>query len=108
MPLLGSKDLNELPPRIQRLRMRLMRYRYTISHVPGKNMATADVLSRAPQKGLTDTHLETDLNLYVNMVMDSLPATEKRLQEIKEHQDRDEILREIKRYCREGWPDRFM
>lgn len=107
VPLLGSKDLDELPPRIQRLRMRLMRYRYTISHVPGKNMATADVLSRAPQKGVTDTHLETDLNLYVNMVMNSLPATEKRLQEIKEHQDRDEILREVKRYCLEGWPDKF-
>lgn len=107
VPLLGSKDLNELPPRIQRLRMRLMRYRYTISHVPGKDMATADVLSRAPQKDMKDTKLETELNLYVNMVMDSLPATEKRLQEIKEHQDRDEILRQVKKYCLEGWPDKF-
>ncbi|KAJ8389952.1 hypothetical protein AAFF_G00112370 [Aldrovandia affinis] len=48
VPLLGSRNLDELPPRIQRLRMRLMRFSYTISHVPGKEIATADVLSRAP------------------------------------------------------------
>ena len=106
VPLLGVKDLDELPPRIQRLRMRLMRYRYTIAHVPGKLMATADVLSRAPQKGEPDTHLETQLNLYVNMILSSLPATETRLQEIKEHQDRDEVIQEVKKYCHEGWPDR--
>lgn len=45
--------------------------------------------ARAPQKEMTDTHLETDLNLYVN----SLPAMEKRLQEIKEHQGTDQIRR---------------
>ena len=107
VPLLGVKDLDELPPRIQRLRMRLMRYRYTVAHVPGKLMATADVLSRAPQKGEPDTHLETQLNQYVNMTMSSLPATETRLQEIKVHQDRDKVLQEVKKYCHEGWPDRF-
>lgn len=31
VPLLGSKNLDELPPRVQRLKMRLMRYTYTIS-----------------------------------------------------------------------------
>lgn len=107
VPLLESKDLDKLSPRIQRLQMRLMQYRYTISHVPGKNMATADVLSRAPKKEMKDTKRGTELNLYANMVMDSLPATEKRLQEIKKHQDRDEILRQVKQYCHEGWPDKF-
>ena len=40
--LLGQKTLDELPPRIQRFRMRLMRFRYSISHVPGKDLITAD------------------------------------------------------------------
>lgn len=35
VPLLGSKTLDELPPRIHRLRMRLLRFSYTISHVAG-------------------------------------------------------------------------
>ena len=34
--LLGSKLLDSLPLRVQHFRMRLMRFTYTISHVPGK------------------------------------------------------------------------
>jgi hypothetical protein len=60
VPLLGSKSLDELPPRIQRLRMRLMAFCYSISHVAGNNLATADVLSRAPLR-------EKEVNMYVNM-----------------------------------------
>ena len=48
IPLLSTKNLDELPPRIQRFRMRLMRYHFTISHVPGKSLIIADTLSRAP------------------------------------------------------------
>ena len=34
-------NISEVPPHIQRLRMRLMRFSYTISHVLGKDIATA-------------------------------------------------------------------
>ena len=34
VPLLSSKNLDELPIRIQRFRLRLMRFCYSISHVP--------------------------------------------------------------------------
>ena len=40
--LLGPKTLDELPPSIQRFRMRIMRVRYSISHVPGNHLITAD------------------------------------------------------------------
>ena len=106
VPLLGSKNLDELPPRIQRLKMRLMRYIYTISHVPGKNIATADVLSRAPERAAGDKDLETEINLYAHQVMSSLPATERRLQQIKDHQDKDDILKQVNQYCISGWPDK--
>uniref|UniRef100_A0A8C7Z7B9 ribonuclease H n=1 Tax=Oryzias sinensis TaxID=183150 RepID=A0A8C7Z7B9_9TELE len=42
--LLGGKALDDLPPRIQRFIIRLMRYNYKISHVAGKNLWTADTL----------------------------------------------------------------
>ena len=86
--------------------MRLMRYAYTISHVPGKNIATADVLSRAPERITGDRNLETEINLYVHQVMSNLPATEMRLQQIKDHQDRDDVLKQAKQYCNSGWPDK--
>lgn len=46
--LLGHKDLDQLPLRIQRMRIKLMRYQFQVKYVPGKLLATADTLSRAP------------------------------------------------------------
>lgn len=69
VPLLGSRSLDELPPCIQRLRMRLMRFSYTISHVPGEDIATADVLSRGPIENTAGGLQEEEVNLYVDTVM---------------------------------------
>ena len=51
--LLSSKPLDSLPLRVQCFRMRLMRFTYIISHVPGKDLTVADILSRAPTYLLT-------------------------------------------------------
>ena len=48
VPLLSTKSLDEMPLRIQRFRLRLIRYHYSISHVASKELCTADTLSRAP------------------------------------------------------------
>ena len=109
VPLLGSKNLDELPPRIQRFRMRLMKYSYNIVHIPGKELYTADTLSRAPlDKPLSeaDQQLNKDLSLYVLSILDNLPATEKQLENIRLHQDEDEICRKLKQFCAEGWPEK--
>ncbi|KAI4881647.1 hypothetical protein NFI96_006235, partial [Prochilodus magdalenae] len=105
VPLLGSKSLDELPPRIQRLRMRLMAFCYSISHVAGKKLATADVLSRAPLRESEQPKREEEIKLYVSMVVSTLPATEKRLQEIRKCQEGDEILIQVKRH---GIPSEVM
>ena len=47
IPLLSTKSLDTLPPRIIRFRLRLSYYSYSIQHVPGKLLYTADALSRA-------------------------------------------------------------
>ena len=46
--LLGSKNLDELPARVQRFWMRLMRFTYSIMYVPSKILTVADTLSQAP------------------------------------------------------------
>ena len=105
VPLLGSRCLHGMPPRIQRFRMRLMRYSYRIVHVPGKDLCTADALSRAPlYQSLTkdEKQLNAELNLYVSHVIDCLPTTERRLQEIRLQQDEDEICSKLKEFCGEG------
>ena len=94
VPLLGTaKSLDQLPPRIQRMRMRLMRFSYIINHVPGKELYTADTLSCAP---VTDVNVVDDLNneinMFVNVVMQGLPVTYTWVEEIKRHQIEDEMI----------------
>ena len=48
MPLFSTKHLDELPARVQRFRLRMMRFEFSISYVPGKELLIADALSRAP------------------------------------------------------------
>ena len=50
VPLLGTTQLDSLLPRVLRFRLRLTRFDYSISHVPGEYLCTADTLSRAPIK----------------------------------------------------------
>lgn len=92
IPLLGSRNLDELPPRIQRLRMCLMKFSYTTSHVAGREIATADVLSRAPVHSTAEGLHAEEINLYADSVLSGLPASEKTsLREIQTHRGNDEM-----------------
>ena len=49
--------------------MRMMRFNYTISHVSGKQLVIADMLSRAPTDlpSSSDLHFKADTQAFVNM-----------------------------------------
>ena len=108
VPLFGSKNLDELPIRVQRFRLRMMRFKFTISHVPGKSLLVADALSRAPcsEAGREDLLLQQETEAYVNIVVQNLPAMEKQLERIRWHQEEDEECKLAAEYCRSGWPSR--
>ncbi|CAG7723941.1 unnamed protein product, partial [Allacma fusca] len=84
-----TKLLDELSPRLQRFRMRLMRYTYNIVYVPGKELIPADVLSRKPLDNLDKNDLEEEMEAQVSMLMSIIPASEKKIQEIFEAQQLD-------------------
>ena len=50
VPLLTTHTLDQVPPHIQRFRMRLRFNLRNVIHVPGKQMYTSDALSRLVQK----------------------------------------------------------
>ena len=78
VPLFSSKDLDELPLRVQQFRLRMMRFLYTISHVPGKEIAIADALSCTPVAATLETTntLESETAAYVDFIVKNLPASE--------------------------------
>lgn len=105
--LLGSRALDDLPPRILRFRLRLLRFTYTIEHIPGKNPITADALSRAPIQApptAEETQLEKDVGAYINQMVEHLPASEGRLAQIRVTQDADSMCKRLKNLVKASWP----
>ena len=88
--------------------MRLMRFSFTVSYVPGKHLITADALSRAPLMDFphTEEDLHTTVDKYVCAVLSTFPATNKRIKEIQKSQTEDEVCQKLVQYCNNGWPNR--
>ena len=104
--LLATKELHKLPPRIQRFRLRLMRYNPDVVHVPGKQQVTADALSRAPASEPTESDIAfvDDTLLMGRQAIVNLPASSTKLQDIIACQKTDPELKEVRNYCSLGWP----
>lgn len=102
LSFLGGQELDTLPPHIQRFRMRLMRYSYKISHVPGKSLWTADTLSRAllpAVKESMDDELMESTNVYVDSIVEHLPASKSFLDNLRELLKSDSVCSNIMKMC---------
>ena len=89
--------------------MRMMRFSYTISHVPGKSLCTADALSQTPlvrPLNYEETKLETEVKAFVDSIVKYLLTTENRLEELRSQQQQDEVTKQLMSYCTEGWPEK--
>ena len=66
VPLLNSKCLNTLPPRVFWFRLQMDRFDYIIIHVQGKFLYTTDTPSRAPINDKeNELHLQKCTDVYV-------------------------------------------
>ncbi|UYV76843.1 K02A2.6-like [Cordylochernes scorpioides] len=106
VPNFTSKNIDDLTPRIQRLRLRIMRYSYKIVNTPGKNLIVTDALSRSPRMKVGTRELEEELCAYVQQVVSFMPISDVRVKEIKKSQDKDQVIQNIIKYTQEGWPER--
>ena len=108
VPLLGSKHLDNLPPRVLRFRLRLMRFSYSIQHVPGKLLYAADTLSRAPLRGKNSDpralEKQSDAELFIATVISHLPASQPRLQVYQKAQATDPVCSRVIAHCKSEWP----
>ena len=106
VPLLSTSDLSKIPLRIQRFRLRMMRYSPKIEHVSGRNQNTADALSRIPTEppNKNERKFISEVELYTRAAADQLPATPSKMTEILEAQKKDEEISQIRNYVCSGWP----
>ncbi|UYV67682.1 K02A2.6-like [Cordylochernes scorpioides] len=104
IPIFSTKNLDEMTPRIQRLRLRMMRYSYSIHHTPGKDIVVADALSRSPIKISHEKDLENEICSFVQQITSCPPFKDENMKEIWQYQNEERECREIKDYCEKGWP----
>ena len=105
VPLLGSKSLDTLPPRVLRFRIRLMRFQYSINHVPGKTLYMADTLSRAPLNIPTTNEITEDTEKFVQAIISGIPASKDYLESYRKAQSEDIVCSKLIEFCRSGWPN---
>ena len=105
--LLGSKHLNDLPPRILKFRLRLSRFDHLIEHTPGNQQHTVDVLSRATSILREIEHAQVDdIESFAKSVVSSLPVTQCALNNFRTAQADDPICSQVTEYCCSTWPNK--
>lgn len=96
-PLMNSKDLDKVPIRCQRLRMRLMRFNI-------EALAMADALSRGPVQNFGDKTSSVDVAAHKDPVLSHVPAMPQRMQEITDHTTTNPQVQVVRRFIQSGWP----
>lgn len=107
--VLQTKPIDELTPRLQRFRIRLMRYDYKIYYTPGKELVVADALSRNFSelcKIPENDELTEEVEAFVNLVVGSIQVKPYLIDKIKEEQNKDVVCNKLKDCIMSGWPSK--
>ena len=91
--------VEELPSRIQRFRVRLVRFQIKkMIHVAGKQMYTSDTLSRmsAVEQFAENLIDHDEMTLYVANIIEALPISDLRVQQIILEQQSDPVCCKLK------------
>ncbi|CAM1296134.1 Uncharacterised protein r2_g539 [Pycnogonum litorale] len=104
IPLLNDIELGKMPARIQRFRMRLMRFNYKVEHISGSANVIADALSRScGQLTQSDVAFMEQVELYAVSALYQT-ASSPRQEELKLQQGQDEVLSRVMNFVKHGWP----
>lgn len=104
--ILSSKFLDDLSPRLQRLRMKLLRFSFEVSHTPGKDLITADLLSRKPvgSPQTSDKHIQKDLHAATISTIKRVPASARMMGRIRDAQKQSSVGKQLLQFIQQGWP----
>ncbi|GBN33418.1 hypothetical protein AVEN_158693-1 [Araneus ventricosus] len=107
IPIFSKKNLDYLSPRLQRIKLRMIKFSYIVVHIPGKELFAADALSRNPQKvPYKREELEAEIDAFIQMITSSLPASSRRLDELRVAELKDETCQKLTDYVLKGWPSK--
>ena len=101
------RALDDVPPRIQRMRIRLMRFDFSVEYLPGSQLFPADTLSRFPLRTQPELIDSSDIvERYVSVIIASLPLTDVMIDKVRVATATDYALQRVIEMCNNGtWPD---
>ena len=85
-----------------------MGFSYEITHTAGKNLMTADTLSRVPGSSPVkeDLQQESEIDMFVRSMIGNISVSDKRQEEIRQKQNTDSIYSQvINFYKMDYWPE---
>ena len=105
LEIIFKKPLHAAPPRLQRMLLQLQRYQLKIVYTPGKDIAVADALSRHFLPDTCDDSISQESQLQVHAVVSRLPATDERLEQLRQSTQECEEMKTLKAAIMNGWPE---
>ena len=101
-----KKPLAVAPPRLQRMLLQLQKYDLEVIHVPGKDIPVSDTLSRnfLPAEPQDASNAE-DLNEYVHYIIDNLPVSDSKMEQLRNSTGTDPQLQDLTATIQDGWPN---
>lgn len=106
IPIL-NKNLNDCPARLQRMLIRLQKFDISVVYIPGKDLFIADALSRANYNRNNNYYIsdiDLDIEAQVCLVKNYVKMSDKRFIELQNETKNDEILSQLIKYIKHGWP----
>ena len=99
---ISKKPLSDLTPRLQRMRMQIQHYDYSVVHVPGRQMYVSDYLSRSCKSKTYEIDLHLDDPMPQICAIRVRDATS--VEEYTKATMQDTTLALISQYTQSGWP----
>ena len=99
---IARRNLSDCSSRIQRLLLKLQPYTFELIFTPGKHLVWADLLSRASNPN-RESSTEADVKVHVDMIVNSLPVSEQKWEEISRETKTDYKLSQVLKHVLDGW-----
>jgi hypothetical protein len=106
-----AKEMNQInSARLQKIKMKLLKYDITVQYVPGKEMHIADTLSRDPAAAKDDSDTNDDLGEMIHQLdleheTLTIDMTDEKRKIFKICTREDPILSQIIKTYLKGWPE---